>query len=269
MQMRSWLLRIFRVGFIAVAAFFAFRMLEPHGLGWVVLVVAATAAIAWIGWRLVRARRLARDDADTDRWADALLDPPLRPSAIRELRAAIARIDPTRRKDAARHARLTLVLAELLEADGEPADALEALREVSDRALPERTLAMVRHARAVASLSAGDVDGAAAILETLAGASGDRGLDLRVRALRGLVLAEKGEGERALELAEEVRIAAGSDPDLRMEARVLKAVALDVLGEQADAIKVMRALGEEMLGVLLVLGLPRVKQLADLALDDD
>ena len=73
---------------------------------------------------------------------------------------------------------------------------------------------------------------------------------------------------RALELAEELRVEAGSDPELRIEARVLKAVALDVLGEREDAIKVMRALGEEMLGVLLVLGLPRVKKLADLALDD-
>ena len=121
---------------------------------------------------------------------------------------------------------------------------------------------------AVASLSAGDVESASSMLDELGGPSGDRALDLRIRALRGLVLAEKGEGARALELAEEVRVEAGSDPELRIEARVLKAVALDVLGEREDAIKVMRALGEEMLGVLLVLGLPRVKKLADLALDD-
>src|SRR5690606_23944928 len=119
---------------------------------------------------------------------------------------------------------------------------------------------MVRHARAVASLSAGDVEGAAARLDEVGRGGLDRELDLRIRALRGLVLAEKGEGTRALEIAEEVRLEAGSDADLRMEARVVKAVALDVLGEREDAIKVMRALGEEMLGVLLVLGLPRVKK---------
>lgn len=268
MQMRSWLLRIFRVAFIAVAAFLAFRALEPEGLGWVVLVVAGAGALAWIAWRLVQARRLAREDANADRWAEALMDPPLRPSAIRELRAELARLEPSRRKHAPRHARLSLVLAELLEADGEPSEALEALRTVDERALPERTLLMVRHARAVASLSAGDVESAAAMVSELH-ASGDRALDLRIRALRGLVIAEKGEGERALELAEEVRLEAGTDPELRMEARVLKAVALDVLGERAEAVKVMRALGEEMLGVLLMLGLPRVKELADLALDDD
>ena len=50
---------------------------------------------------------------------------------------------------------------------------------------------------------------------------------------------------------------------------MLKAVGLDALGDRDDAVTVMRGLGEEMLGVLLVLGLPRVKELADLALDDD
>jgi hypothetical protein len=269
MQMRSWLLRVFRVAIIALAAFLAFRMLEPDGLGWVVLVIAGVGSLAWIAWRFMRVRKLRREDADADRWAEALMDPPLRPSAIRELRAALTEVDPSRKKDAPRHARLTLVLAELLEADGEPTDALEALRAVKDEALPERSATMVRHARAVASLSAGDVEGASKMLDELGGVSGDRGLELRVRALRGLVLAEMGVGERALELAEEVRVEAGSDPDLRIEARVLKAVALDVLGERSDAVKVMRALGEEMLGVLLVLGLPRVKKLADLALDDD
>lgn len=268
MQMRSWLLRILRVLFIAVAAFLAFKMLEPEGLGWIVLVAAAAFALAWIAMRYAAIRKRRAQDAEADRWAEALMDPPLRPSAIREIRAAIERLNPTKKRDAHRHARLALVLAELLEADGEPLEALAVLRAVNDSALPERTALMVKHARAVALLSAGDVEGASAVLDEL-GVSGDRALDLRIRALRGLVLAEKGQGERALEIAEEVRVEAGEDADLRMEARTLKAVALDVLGERADAVRVMRALGEEMLGVLLVLGLPRVRELADAALDDE
>lgn len=268
MQMRRWLLRTLRVTFIAVAAFVAFNALAPMGFGWVVLLAAAIAAFAWFGIRVAHQRRARREDADVDRWAEALMDPPLRPSAIRELREALERVDPADRKRAPRHARLTLVLAELLEADGDPSDALDALRAVKEEVLPERTAAMVRHARAVASLSAGDVEGAAAMLEEI-GVTGDRNLDLRVVALRGLLAAEQGQGERALELAEEVRIAAGSDAELRVEARVVKAVALEVLGDRDDAVRVMRALGEEMLGVLLVLGMPRVKKLADLALDDD
>ncbi|MCZ7684074.1 MAG: hypothetical protein M5U28_37005 [Sandaracinaceae bacterium] len=266
MQMRGWMFRILRVAFIAAAAWLAFHLLRPQGLGWTVPVAAAVAALAWIAFRMMQVRRHREEDSRADRWAEALMDPPLRPGAIRELRAELGALDG--KKHAARHARLTLVLAELLEADGDPAAAREALGAVRLGALTERTRTMVQHARAVAALSAGDVEGAAELLDALAPV-GERELDLRVRALRGFVLAEKGEAERALELAEELRIDAASDADLRMEARVLKAVALDVAGDRADAVKVLRALGEEMLGVLLVLGLPRVRELADLALDED
>lgn len=267
MQMRGWLMRILRVVFIGVAAWLAYQFLSPDGLGWIVPVVAAVAAAAWIAFRMLQLRRLRAEDAQADRWAEALMDPPLRPSAVRELRAQLDALDAKKR--ASRHARLTLVLAELLEADGDPKGAMEALERVQLDGLPERTKTMVRHARAVAALSAGDVGAASEMLDGLTGLSGDRDLDLRVRALRGFVLAEKGEAERALEIAEELRVDAASDADLRMEARVLKAVALDVSGDRADAVKVLRALGEEMLGVLLVLGLPRVRELADVALDED
>ncbi len=266
MRMRGWMFRILRVVFLAVAAWLAFQLLQPDGLGWLVPVVAAAFALAWIAYRFVQLRRHQREEEQADRWAEALMDPPLRPSAVRELRAQLAVLDP--KKHAPRHARLTLVLAELLEADGDPAGAMEALSAVQLGAQTERTRAMVQHARAVAALSAGDVDGASELLDRLM-VTGDRDLDLRVRALRGVVLAERGEAERALEIAEELRVDAGSDADLRMEARVLKAVALDVAGDRADAVKVLRALGEEMLGVLLVLGLPRVRELADAALDED
>jgi hypothetical protein len=268
MQMRGWLLRFMRVAFLGTGAWLAFHWLEPQGLGWVVPVVAAALALAWIGWRYRRLQQQRASDAAADRWAEALLDPPLRPEAIRGLRTELASLRPRGGRDAGQHARLSLVLAELLEADGDPQGALDALRSVNLPALPERTRAMVRHARAVASLSAGDVEAAAAALDAIGGATGERDVDLRVRALRGLIAVERGEAEHALELAEELRVDAGSDGDLRLEARVLKAAALDALGERADALAVMRALGEEMLGVLLVLGLPRVRRLADQALDE-
>lgn len=266
MQMRGWLFRILRAAFIAALAWIAYRWLAPDGLGWLVPVLAGLAALAWIALRVRRARAARAEDARADRWAEALMDPPLRPGAIRELRAELETLDAD--KHAPRYARLALVLAELLEADGDPGAAREALERVKLGKLPARTKAMVQHARAVAALSAGDVREASSLLDAIA-SCGDREIDLRVRALRGFVLAERGEAERALELAEELRIDAGSDADLRMEARVLKAVALDVAGDRADAVKVLRALGEEMLGVLLVLGLPRVRELADLALDDE
>lgn len=264
--MRGWLFRILRVVFLGIAAWLAFHWLAPLGLGWAVPVAAAVIALVWVGLRYRRLQQQRASDAAADRWAEALMDPPLRPQAVRGLRDELARVRPVGR-DAVQHARLSLVLAELLEADGDPQGALEALRAVSLPAVPERTRAMVRHARAVASLSAGDVDAAAHELDAIGGSTGDRDIDLRVRALRGLIAVERGEAEHALELAESLRIDAGSDGDLRLEARVLKAAALDALGERDDALAVMRALGEEMLGVLLVLGLPRVRRLADEALD--
>ncbi len=254
------------MAFIGIAAWLAFKMLQPEGLGWLVPLLGALGALAWIAHRFVRARRRRAEDAQADRWAEALMDPPLRPAAIRELRDRIgelgARTDP-------RRARLALVLAELLEADGDPRAALDALAPLDLGALPQRIAAMVRHARAVASLSAGEVEAAEAILDDLDGPTGDRSVDLRIRALRGALAAERGRGEQALDVAEELRIEAANDPELRTEARVLKALALDALGDRGEAVKVMRALGEEMLGVLLVLGLPRVRELADLALDDE
>lgn len=266
MRMRGWLLRIVRVVFVGVAAWLTFHWLEPRGLGWVVPALAAAGVLAWVGLRYRHVRRQQASDAAADRWAEALMDPPLRPQAIRELRAELSGRRPRGRQGAVAHARLSLVLAELLEADGDPAGALAALRPVNEPALPERTRAMVRHARAVASLSAGDADAAARELEGIA-LTGQRDVDLRVRSLRGLVDVERGDAERALALAETLRVEAGSDAELRLDARVLEAAALDALGRRDDALAVMRALGEEMLGVLLVLGLPRVRRLADEALD--
>jgi hypothetical protein len=256
------------MAFIAIAAWLAFQWLRPEGLGWIVPLVGALGAFAWIAYRYVRIRRHRAEDAQADRWAEALMDPPLRPTAIRELRERIRELDGSASRRTAHRARLALVLAELLEADGEPHEALAALEPFDVTALPERTAAMVRHARAVASLSAGDLGAAEAELDD-ATPSGDRGVDLRMLALRGAIAAQRRDGERALEIAEELRLEAANDPDLRTEARVLKALGLDALGDRDEAVKVMRALGEEMLGVLLVLGLPRVKALADLALDDD
>ncbi len=269
LRMRSFALRLLRVTFFAIAAWLLFQLLDPMGLGWVVLLAFCVLAMIWLGYRFVRARQRQALDVQADRWAEALMSPPERPAAIRELREAIAKNAPASEKRAVTHAQLSLVLAELLEADGEPQAAMEVLDAIAVEDLPMRTAAMVRHARAVAALSAGDTERASKILAQLHASTGDRAVDLRVRLLRGLVAVEKGEGEKALALADECRVAAGDDPDLRVEARVLKALALDALGERDDALKVMRAIGREMLEVLLVLGLPRVRLLAEAALPDE
>jgi tetratricopeptide (TPR) repeat protein len=269
MEMRSTLLRIARIALIAGAAWAGYAFLSPKGLGWVVPVVALGLALVWVGYRFVVVRRRRAELAQADRWADALMSPPERPAAVTEIKAALARCDRASAKGAHEHARLSLVLAELLEADGEPAEAIRALAEVKLDALSERMRTLVAHARAVASISAGDAEAAQAALEGVPSRSGDKSIDMRVRLMKGVILAERGEAERALEIAEQARKDASGDSDLVVEARLLKAIALDALGDRADAVKVMRAIGEDVLGVLVVLGLPRVKKLAEAALVDE
>ena len=265
MRAKAWLLRLFRLLMVALAAWLAFRWLEPQGLGWVVLAVAGLAVALWIGFRAVLVRRARAEEAQADRWAEALLVPEQRPAAVRELQAERALRDPKNPKHAEAHARLTLVLAELLEAEGKPDAALDALGEVALAGLSDALRAVVLHARAISHLSAGDPEAAGASLDAIGGPCGTRDVDLRVRLARGLVHVERGEREDALIVADEVRQESGDDRHLLLEARVLKAVAL-AEGDREAGLKTMAGIDDEMLEVLVVLGLPRVRRLADEAL---
>ena len=257
MRMRGGIYRILRVLLIAAVAWLAFHWLEPEGLGWVVLAAAAAVMVGWIGLRALRIRRARARDDQADAWALALMHPPERPAAIRELTD-----ERSATKDPAERARLTLVLAELLEANGDPRAALEALGELSDAELPPRLAAMVRHARAVALLSDGDPSAAQAALDSDPRSSGDPAIELRIRLMQGLIAAESGRGAEALAIARRSRDEALDDPDLTTEARVLEAVALRALGRTKHAIRVMLRLDDEMLDVLVLLGLPGVRALA-------
>ena len=262
----AWMLRVLRLALVAVAAYLAFHLLEPRGYGWTVLLGAGLLAAGWVGLRAWRVSRVRAEDARADAWAEALMRPERRPDAIRELEAELEAIDPTRRAED--HARLTLVLAELLEADGRPGAAAEALARVRLGALDEVLGAVIHHARAVAALSAGDPAAAEAALDEVLGPSGDRAVDRRLRLLRGAVAVERGDPAAGLAIAEDVLDEVGSDRELATEARVLRAMAQDASGDHDGAIATMRRLGDEMLEVLAVLGLPRVRTLADEALAD-
>ncbi len=264
MRIRDSIYRLLRIGVVAGAAVLGYRWLAPMGLGWLVLAVGGAVLVAWLGYRVWRVRKERQREARADRWAEALVFPPGRAAAITELREERARALP---KDPAEHARLTLVLAELLEADGEPAAAIEALGEVAPGSLSESLAAVMRHARAVAHLSAGDPEAALATLDETSAAVGDRSVDLRIRMLRGLIAAEMGDPVEAEQIAAEAREEALDDEDLRVEARVLAAVALDAAGRRDDAIERMHRLGDEMLDVLVLLGLPRVRGLAEEAIE--
>jgi len=264
MRMRAGIYRVLRVALIAGVAWLVWRWLEPMGLGWLVLVIAGVGAVGWILFRVWRVKRAQRLDARADGWAEALVDPSRRPAAIDELRAERAEHDGRAPEE---HARLTLVLAELLEADGDAAGAVEVLEEVAPSGLDSALAAIVAHALAVAHLSAGDVEAARGALEDR-DRSGDPKIELRCRMLLGLIEAEEGHHAEAKRIAAESKEEALDDEDLRLEARVLEAVAYDAAGDRAEALKRMARLGDEMLEVLTVLGLPRVRALAEEALAD-
>ena len=94
-------------------------------------------------------------------------------------------------------------------------------------------------------------------------------MELRLRMMRGLIDAETGNAAAAKKAASEAREEALDDEDLRVEARVLEAVAFDAAGQRTQAIERMNRLGDEMLEILAVLGLPRVRELATEALASD
>lgn len=261
MNMRAGIYRVLRIAVVAGGALLGYRWLEPMGLGWVVLAVAGVAAVAWVGYRLWLVRRERAREAQADRWAEALMSPPMRPAVITELRAERARASQP-----AERARLSLVLAEVLEADGDAADAVAVLEEVSTDGLTPMLAAVVRHARAVAHVSAGDPEAAIAALDAAAVTTGDASMELRLRMMRGLAEAERGNPAEAKRIAAEAREEA-LDEELRLEARVLEAVALDAAGQRAEALTRMHRIGDDMLEVLLLLGLPRVRELAGLALE--
>src|SRR5688572_26957514 len=123
MRMRRWMLLVLRVIFVGVAAWIAFSWLAPSGRGWIALVVALGLVAGWIGFRWLVVRRRRAEEARADRWASALFDPPRRAEAMVEIRAELARAD--RKTDA--YARIALVLAEMLEADGDTAGARAVL----------------------------------------------------------------------------------------------------------------------------------------------
>jgi len=262
MRMRAGIYRVLRIALIGAVAWLVWRWLQPMGLGWLVLAIAGAGAGGWILFRVWRVKQAQRLDARADGWAEALVDPSRRPEAIEELRAERAEHLGRAPED---HARLTLVLAELLEADGDAAGAVEVLGEVGPSGLDPALAAIVQHALAVAHLSDGDVAAARATLEDR-DRSGDPKLELRCRMLLGLIEAEDGHHAEAKRIASESKEEALDDEDLRIEARVLEAVAFDAAGDRDEALARMARLGDEMLEVLTVLGLPRVRRLADEAL---
>jgi len=251
-------LRLLRITLVALAAAALFQILSPHGLGWLVIPAAIVASVVWTAFRWKRVRRGAREE----RWAAAVLDDSARPGAIRALERELGAGEPTDPRERSRRVRLRVLLAELLDAEGRNDEARELLDAVDPETMTALDAAVVRHGRAVVRLRAGDYEGARDSVGD-APRTGARELDLRIELIAASSALELGDAKGALEAATRVRRRARGDPALTVEARVVRAAALDASGDRDEALKVVRSLGPEMIAMLQKLGQPRVRALAE------
>ncbi len=210
----------------------------------------------------MKARRLAAEIAREERWSAAVLDGARRPGAIAEVKEAIGAAETV-----ADRVRLTVLLSDLVDAEGDRAEAQALLEGLEFRTLPAIECAVVRHALATLRFRDGDPEGAREVLEPRAPRCGDADLDRRLELLDATADLELGEADKALETAIRVRRSAGNDEALALEARIVRAAALDARGDHAEAVSALASLGPEIVEALTHLGGPRVRSLAEEAAD--
>jgi hypothetical protein len=250
-------LSILRIVLVGVGAYAAYLLLDPWGLGWLVLPVAMLVLVVLYFVRWVRSRRFAREIAREEAWGRTMVDGAARPAAIAEVRREVAAT-----KTVADKVRLTVLLSDLVDAEGNRKEAESLLSDLDLRTLPPIEGAVVRHALATLHFRGGNADGARAILTPRAPRCGDADLDRRLELLDAMADMELGEADRALDTAIRIRRAAGADEALALEARIVRAAALDARGERADAVAALIALGPHVVEALTTLGGPRIVGLA-------
>lgn len=257
----NYSMRFVRMLVVGVIAWAIYSALQPYGYGWLMLPVAAFLLIGSSLW-MIRRRRSSMT-ARATRWMEASLSEQKRPGAIAEIREEVKKLEPVSALTQTNHARLSILLSELLSAHGEAEEARAVVDELDTEKLNVEDRAAVVHGRALVRLRAGDAEGAKRCLKDKPVALQDSTLAMRIELLEAAADAELGDEDRALEAAMDVRRRAGGAEDLIVEARVIRASALDAKGERDEALEVIRSLGDGMLHILSALGLPRAKSLAE------
>ncbi len=250
---------------MALLAYLAAAWFHTHGqsqLG--IWIGAAGVALALLllgygGWRVLSARKRAR-------WELAIYRPALRPAAIRELERALAKLLPLTHRTRSEHTRLSVLLAELLDAQGEYGRATAVADALSLSGLSALEQGLVRHSRAVLHLRASDAQGSLAALNARE-PSGDRELDERLALLEAYARVELGDPAFGLATAKRLLDADDAHESVLAEARVVWAAALDADGKRDEAIAMLKRLGRETLEPLAELGQPRARALAKAALN--
>lgn len=264
-NMRRLALRMSRIFVVALLATAVFAWAKSRGfsaLGWAGVVGLFALLFGLAAWRMGFSSGPSREA----RWEAALFRPKQRPRAIAQLRRTLRRMTPVKQRSRSEHTRLSILLAELLDAEGQYREASAIVD-----ALPLATLtpiegALVRHTRAVTHLRASDPRGALEALSQRA-ASGDLELDQRLALLETYARMELGDPQLALAHAAELEGTRGIDDSVLLEARVVRAAALDALGRREEALVTMAALGRDSLLPLADLGQPRVRGLAKTVLE--
>lgn len=262
----GWVL--LRVVFVAVLAWLLYHALAYFGYGWAMIPLALVVAALWAAESFRMRRKRAEREQAWDRWELAVLDDAARPAAIQEVREALrsaTRLGPRLKVE---QAHLTVILAELLDASGRPEDACEVLGRVKLDELDAARRGVVRHAKAVAQMSAGRFEEADATLRAHR-APTEADVDARMELLGRMLKLERGEAAEALEGLEDVLAKVPDDQTgLADDVLVVRAASLDALGRAPEALAALRTLDPIVLGSLAKLGAPRVRALAVRALGE-
>lgn len=262
--MRLLVLRLSRILIVALAASLLLAWASARGLGWLGWSLALALIVGLLALALMRrlpVSRAARERA----WEAALTQPKQRPRAIAALHKALGKRKPRSAIERAEHTRLSVLLAELLDAEGRYEEASAVVDALPLTQLSPVEVGLVRHTRAVTHLRGSDPEGALRALVERA-PSGDVELDQRLTLLETYARLELGEAQAALTHAGELEGARDVDESVVLEARVVRAAALDALGRREEALVTLAALGRDSLLPLADLGQPRVRMLARLAL---
>jgi hypothetical protein len=264
-RMRPLVMRVARVLVVALLASLAIMVASAHGMAWLGWTIAVALLSALLGANLVGTRLWSREAREA-RWESALFRADRRPAAIAGVRRALRKLTPVKQRTRSEHTRLSVLLAELLDAHGQYEEAAAVVDQVPLDALSPLEAALVRHTRAVTHLRGSHPEAAQrALAERVP--SGDVELDQRLALLESYAKLELGDPPRALSHASEMENLPGVDESVVLEARVVRAAALDALGRKEEALVTLAALGRESLEPLADLGQPRVRALARTVLE--
>jgi len=253
---------VLRIFFVGVAAWLLYHALAHFGYGWAMIPIAAVAVLLWAAESYRMGNQRKAREAAWDRWEAAVMDDEARPKAVQEVREELRkayRLGPRLKVD---QAHLSVILAELLDANGRADEACEVLARVKVDELDDARRGVVRHAKAVAQISAGRFEEAEATLRAHRPPT-EPDVDARMELLRRMLRLEKGEAKEALEGLDGVLAKVPDDEKgLGDDVPVVRTGCRAARGKEDAAAAGRRKPGAAVRRTRAKLGAPRVRELA-------